>query len=486
MSAKTHSTPEQKNAQGNPKNAQETHRAKTSSCLPKTDVRYWLKKIRRTTWEEDGRSAEARTYSVQIQYRGRRVRFPLNLSGANAAAAKARDIYASLTAPTGGWEATLALFKPETLRPATVPTVGEYIAAARAVSTARPLTFGTYATKFRGLVAHLTGKEGDRRKNDYRGAIDPVTGKRSRPGAEVWRDEIDRVSLARITPESVTRWAVGYIAERGKNPRARRAAINTANALVRNSAALFAERITRHLKHLTLPAPLPFEGVELPKIERARYQSRFSVEMLYTQAKRDLWETQPAGSKEREAFVALVLGLFSGLRRGEIDRLTWAQVDFEAGGLSLEATQHGDVKSSHSAGFVKLADSVVALLKEKKESTRSPFVLESSALVRAPGEGRYHRYRCDCTFKRLTSWLRANGLKGEQKPLHAMRKEFGSFVNERFGLSAAADALRHSNVNLTRDYYARPDKRATFGPEHLTPTAQSKDSRPDGAAAKQA
>lgn len=471
MSAETPNKPEQENAQGNPKSAQETHRGNGSggrSGFPKTDPRYWLKKLQRTKWSEGGETAEARTYSVQIQYRGRRVRFPLNLSGASAAATKARDIYLSLTSPTGGWDATLALYKPETVKPLAVPTVGEYIAAARAVSTARPLTFGTYATKFRSLVAHMTGKEGDARKNDHTGTIDPATGKRSRPGAEVWREEIDAVSLARITPEEVTKWAVGYIAKRGTNPRLRRAAVNTANALVRNSASLFAEKITRHLGHLTLPSPLPFEGVTLPKVEKARYQSKFSAEMLYTKAKQDLWDSKPADAVERELYVALVLGLFSGLRRGEIDKLTWAQVDIEAGGVNIEATQHGEVKSSHSAAFVKLADSVMELLNEKRKAARSAFVLESSAALTTPSESRTYRYRCDCIFKRLNAWLRDNGLKSEQKPLHTLRKEFGSYINEKFGLGAAADAMRHSNVNLTRDYYARPDKRATFGPEHLT------------------
>lgn len=472
MSAETPNKPEQKNAQGNAKSEQvvskELRTAGRSSGFPKTDPRYWLKKIYFATWTEGGQVRRAKTYSVQIQFNGKRDRFPLYLSSANAAAAKARDIYQSLTSPTGGWEATLALYKPETVKPIKVATVGEYIAAARAVSSARPLTFGTYATKFRGLVAHMTGKEGDARKNDHTGTLDPATGKRSRPGAEVWREEIDAVSLARITPEEVTKWAVRYIAKRGTNPRTRRAAINTANALVRNSASLFSPKIRSLIKTLTLPSPLPFDGVTLPKVEKARYQSKFSAEMLYTKAKQDLWDSKPADAVEREVYVALVLGLFSGLRRGEIDKLTWAQFDVDAGGVNVEATEHGEVKSSHSASFVKLADSVVELLKEKRKAARSAFVLESSAAVTAPSESRTYRYRCDCIFKRLNAWLRANGLKGEQKPLHTLRKEFGSHINEKFGLSAAADALRHGNVNLTRDYYARPDKRATFGPEHLT------------------
>jgi integrase len=462
--------PTQENAQGSLKNAQETHRRKdgrnASPAFPKTDQRYWLKKIRRTKWGKGAGANEAKTYSVQIQHRGRRVRFPLYLSSAAAAAQKARDIYVAVTSL--GWEAALEKHKPETLKPVTYPTVGEFIAEARALRSVRQKTFETYASKFRCLVAHLTHKEGDARKNDYFGKLNPATGKRSTPGADIWRQEIDRVRLDKITPMAVNIWKTQYIDKHGQDPISERRSTTTVRTLIRNSSALFAAKITSNLSHLNLPKPLPFEGVSLPRAEKVRYQSKISAEILYTKARHELWEATAADPKSREAFTVLLLGLFAGLRRGEIDKLTWDMVDLDRGTVFVAPSEHGEVKSAHSEAPVRLAPSTVAILKEKKEHARSPFVIECKAPIKAPKENRYYRYRCARIFKLLNDWLRANGLKEEQKPLHALRKEFGSAINEKFGINAAADALRHGNINLTRDYYVRRDTQATFGPENLS------------------
>ena len=442
--------------------------------LPRTHQDYWLSRLFVPKWTRDGKQVDVPKLAVRIAYKGRRETFTLNTTNKAAASATARDIYVSLNSPTGGWGPTLKHYKPRTERRVESPTVGEFITAARAVATVRPLSFESYASKFRTLVAAITGKEGDTRKNDHVGAIDPKTGKRGLPGAKVWRAEVEAVKLSRITPEAVTRWAVRYITKKGKTPEARRHATSTVNALVRNSASLFAEKITRHLAHLSLPKPHPFENVELPKAEKPRYQSRFSREILYAKAEAELWNAAgPEAAGRRELFTILVLGLFAGLRRSEIDALRWSQFDWERGFVFIEASEHSDVKSANSAAAVRLAPSLLALLKEKHETAKSPFVIESTAAVTAPGADRYYRYRCDCHFKKLAAWLRNNGLKGEQKPLHTQRKEFGSFINEAFGLGAAADALRHGNANLTRDYYARPDQRGSFGPDDLKASART-------------
>jgi integrase len=56
-------------------------------------------------------------------------------------------------------------------------------------------------------------------------------------------------------------------------------------------------------------------------------------------------------------------------------------------------------------------------------------------------------------FERLSRWLRANGMAGELRPVHALRKEFGSAINESFGIYAASRALRHANLPITELIY---------------------------------
>jgi hypothetical protein len=40
-----------------------------------------------------------------------------------------------------------------------------------------------------------------------------------------------------------------------------------------------------------------------------------------------------------------------------------------------------------------------------------------------------------------------------RNPIHTLRKEFGSLINQEFGIFAASAALRHSSIAITREHY---------------------------------
>jgi hypothetical protein len=93
-----------------------------------------------------------------------------------------------------------------------------------------------------------------------------------------------------------------------------------------------------------------------------------------------------------------------------------------------------------------------------------PFVIESSGI---PKPGLTYEYqRCGHIFRRLVDWLRSKGVTGD-KPLHILRKEFGSVINAQAGIHAASRALRHANVAVTDLYYADSRARVTVGLGHL-------------------
>jgi hypothetical protein len=71
------------------------------------------------------------------------------------------------------------------------------------------------------------------------------------------------------------------------------------------------------------------------------------------------------------------------------------------------------------------------------------FVIESTRPAR-PGIDRQY-YRAQPVFQRLYTWLRRQGIKN-RCPSHTLRKEFGSLINEKYGLFAAMTALRHSSI----------------------------------------
>ncbi len=94
--------------------------------------------------------------------------------------------------------------------------------------------------------------------------------------------------------------------------------------------------------------------------------------------------------------------------------------------------------------------------------SRSNFVIESGNPLSKKHATRQH-YRAQRVFKkRLNPWLRKHGVTS-QKPLHELRKEFGSQVNKRHGLVAAKDVLRHSDIATTAAHYVDSPPQATSG-----------------------
>ena len=78
----------------------------------------------------------------------------------------------------------------------------------------------------------------------------------------------------------------------------------------------------------------------------------------------------------------------------------------------------------------------------------------------------YSHYRCQNVFDRLIGWLRENGVKGN-KPLHTLRKEFGSQVCAAHGVHAASRQLRHADIAITNMFYTDARKRALTGLGYL-------------------
>src|SRR5690242_4408510 len=150
----------------------------------------------------------------------------------------------------------------------------------------------------------------------------------------------------------------------------------------------------------------------------------------------------------------------AGLRRNEIDKLLWAAFNWDRGTLQVEVTEHFDAKSEHSIGEVDLDPEFLALFREFRASAGGPFVIHSG--VRPRPKAGYSHYRCNRIFARLSSWLRTKGVTGS-RPLHTLRKEFGSQICEQFGIYAASRALRHADIGITSQHYLDKKARITAG-----------------------
>jgi integrase len=399
----------------------------TRNSIPefsKTDIRFWRERLFKRTTDD---------WQVQIGFAGKQERFPLGTPNKDAAAAKARDIYLSLHAV--GWEGARAKFKPWTNAEERVdsPSVGEFLEAVAAVAVVKATTLKQYERKFRRLVSGVMGITGGKERFDYVGE-----------GAAQWRDKVNSVKLSALTPTRITEWRVEYLKTVAGNPVKHRHAQFTVGSLIRSSKSLFSEtKVLPYLSHLTLPSPLPFDGIAVGKLPRNRYRSKIDTAELLAKARKDLRDEYP------ECWKILLLEFGAGLRRAEVDSLKWDQFQWSDESISIEVHEYGDVKTETSADEIKVDPALLAELKTYHKTRQSEFVIEST---RAAKVVNWNRYRCEPHFKRLLAWLRANGVN-ERFAMHTLRKEFGNSISKQAGILAASTALRHANITLTRQFY---------------------------------
>jgi integrase len=433
----------------NKKSGQEVAKYKFS----KTDQRYWQDRIFKPNYTNDGKQLEVQDWAARIQYGRRRETFNLKTSNKAAAAAKAKDIYTMLLG--AGWEATSQKFKPEVQRQA-VLTVGDFLNELREHWAGRPKTFEDYRRSFYTILSQIFDIKASKEKFDY------VNG-----GRDAWLAKIDRIKLVDVTPDKVNKWRIAFVKRAGGNPVKQRRARITCNSLMRQAKSLFASELLRHVA-MHKPDKLPFDGVAFYKRESMRYHSKVDIEALISDAVRKL---------PQEQLKIFLLATMAGLRRAEIDKLQWQAFLWKEGAIRIETTEHSAPKTSSSAGDVPIDKELVALFRGWYAKATGSFVIEADATLR--NDASYTHYRAQRHFDALIAWLRSKGVTAP-KPLHEMRKEFGSQLCAKYGIYAASRALRHADIAITAQHYVDQKERVTFGmgnllvmPDNVTPMPQA-------------
>lgn len=395
--------------------------------------------------------AEVPHYLIRLKCADERGHFALS-ADLDEAAKKARELKLHLS--LHGWEKTVEAFPPLGHKKPTTVTVGEFLELVKQHGQIDPKTYYSYSIKFRQVVG---GVVGFRHKGGEKN--------RGRRGISAWRIAVDAVPMAKITPTKVELWRSEYLAHRVSAAKAeekaggnenssvqsvRKCAEHTVNSVVRGARSLFAahtlKRVRNCVPSLRLPAPLPFEGVDLLEEHDADffYISEIDAGVLVRKALAEL---------TGDVLVIFVLAIGSGLRRSEIDNLKWAHVDLERGTILVAPTVTSDLKSDSSLGEVHVEPKLLEILRAHAKTAKGDYVLRSD--VRPRGVASYSFYRCAKEFTRLCEWLAAQGIRRERKKLHALRKEFGSNITQAQGIHAACASLRHSSIALTAKYYAK-------------------------------
>jgi integrase len=211
-----------------------------------------------------------------------------------------------------------------------------------------------------------------------------------------------------------------------------------------------------------LPDPIPFADLEFYPRESMRYHSKLDPVELLAIASTELAASDP------DAFLALLLALGAGLRRNEIDKLLWRQVDLIRGVIHVETTEAGGLKSADSHGAVAIDATLASILQGFRAKSTSGYVIEETRKEIPSASAWSRKYRCQGVFDRLTKWLRAHGVEG-QKPLHTLRKEAGSLIATKSGIYAASRFLRHADIAITSQFYTDHKERVSVDMGALLP-----------------
>jgi integrase len=222
--------------------------------------------------------------------------------------------------------------------------------------------------------------------------------------------------------------------------RARGLSANSVSAVLRILSSAFSEAVRRGFLNSN-----PCDG-RFPKSVRG------GPKALSLAAQRTL----EAAAWEEPGCSPVILGLYTGMRIGEISALMWEDIDLEAGFIHVHGTLQrvcspgiksevvvGPPKSIHSRRSIPIATRLSAYLKRcLAESTGSGPVVTCEGRAAEP---RVIRYR----FARL---LEKAGMS--HMSFHSLRHTFSTRCLERGADVAALSALLgHSSIKLTLDTY---------------------------------
>jgi integrase len=409
---------------------------------------YWLPRVFRPVI----RGKEVDNYAVRMSYGNLQRSLSTGTPNRDLAAQIARDWFVYLSAH--GWATFDAKYRSPDPRAPTGPTqrsikttgvsVGDFLAVVRAESDLAHKTFDGYARCLRFIVSEIRAVTKQRNRYDYR-----------KGGHKAWLRLIDEMLLEELTPDKIRAWKRLYIARAGHDELARRRYTVSCNSYLRQARALFSKRkVLDKVRSVKLPATLPFDGVELePRTDTKFYGAGADPFALLRAAVDEL------ALDHVEELKAFLLAITLGLRRREIDLLEWQSFDFVAGTLRIMPTKWYQLKTNESASELPVELEILKLFRGWRARASAEFVLESN---RSPKSVSYQRYRCQETFQFLLGWLRSKGVQGN-KPLHALRKLYGSALADLHGLHAASSGLRHADIRTTSAFYADRRVRVTPG-----------------------
>lgn len=198
--------------------------------------------------------------------------------------------------------------------------------------------------------------------------------------------------------------------------------------------------VARAIKEGVYIGTNPFAGIEKLKIEPKplRWLSRSEIDAVLDIAEMD----------GRDAHLYFALGIFAGLRKGEIVAARWDWIDFDNQILTVQAGHGWRPKTTHGNRSIPIHPQLMAVLQAYKSSEGYIFRADTRC------KGIYRTY-CDVMHERV---IKAAGINGVTP--HTLRHTFASQLVQRgISLYEVATLLGHSDIKTTMIYaHLAPEK----------------------------
>jgi hypothetical protein len=411
----------------------------------KNTAAYWQQKVFREQKhdpDDDSREKSARWVSahfyVRMQVGTERRKIRLESTTSEEAGKESAKLYREISA--NGWPTKKA-------RKKTVPStetiesdkregsVGQWIAAATMVATVRKDTAKKYAESLRTIVGDILDLSKSRKKES--------------------RTKIDEFLLDDLTTDKIRAWILKRTNSTGKDVSQIKRASNTARTLLVNARSLFTLAIQEAMEIPNEKQFNPFRLVKLPRKSKPGYTSKFDARLLLSKAADELSkDCDGIDSESRyEQWKILYLALVAGLRYREIDNLRAQDVSPSTRKISIRT--HGDYepKTESSEADVTVSKGAAIILEQMLSKAKGKWMVVDGRSKKASA------YRTGAHHEKLLDWLRNYEERGVKpladvhKPLHELRKEAGTLVDKKYGLNAAKNFLRHSDIATTAGYY---------------------------------
>lgn len=412
---------------------------------------YWKSRLYRNTYtDRSGAKIEIPEFYVRMRYDGITRQVRLDYSNRDTAADQALALYQRLQ--DEGW----AAIDRRKLRVPASLSVDDFVkafehAAKRMARAPRPITVSAYAKNLKLLCRY--------------GRI---------------------TELNQLTPEAIERARDNYRETARKAGRQESAITNTLSTITRNSAACFSRKAREQLRKDGHTVGNPFEGIEcktdIPKVVKlpddivnriwkdapllrdgdpgageirlANYRAKYRK--THDNREPGRWVPIDWRKPHRDAYAVLLLALGCGLRANECDKARWSWFSMKDGEWHLEIKAEVDFIPKGGGGReIKIPAQLYEAILATRNDT-GPYVIGGPASTDSSKKGG-GLYRRPNTFRVVNEWLRKRGIEAGNKhgkPLHSLRKQFGSEIATRFGLFHAQKLLGHASPDITTRHYA--------------------------------